>query len=155
MKKASRYPVQSVDVDRYLVIDEFFNPVVNLQSRTCDCKKFQVDQLPCAHALAVCISHHLSCYDYCAAYYSRETLAAAYACSIHPLGPEDEWTWPEHLDVPVVLPPEGRKPRGRPTKKRKPSQGEEKKRSKCSRCGGFGHNRQKCSVPIPVCEAAA
>ncbi|KAK1557465.1 hypothetical protein Q3G72_025075 [Acer saccharum] len=56
----------------------------------------------------------------------------------------EEWDVPDEVQTRVVLPPKGRKPRGRPTKKRKPSKGEEIVQRKCGRCGGMGHNRQKC-----------
>ncbi|KAK3211093.1 hypothetical protein Dsin_015799 [Dipteronia sinensis] len=54
-----------------------------------------------------------------------------------------EWNVPDDVQSVVVLPPKGRKPRGRPSKKRKPSRGEEIVHRKCGRCRGLGHNRQK------------
>ncbi|KAK3183075.1 hypothetical protein Dsin_030361 [Dipteronia sinensis] len=86
-----------------------------------------------------------SCYYYCSHYYHKETLAIAYAGSIYPVGPMQEWDVPDDVQSRVVLPPKGRKPSGRPPKKRKPSQGEEIVHRKYGRCGGLGHNRLKCS----------
>ncbi|KAK0584741.1 hypothetical protein LWI29_017845 [Acer saccharum] len=77
-------------------------------------------------------------------------LARAYGSSIYPIGPIEEWDVPDEVQTRVVLPPKGRKPRGRPAKKRKPSKGEEIVQRKCDRYGGMAHNRQKCKAPIPL-----
>ncbi|KAJ4715080.1 MuDR family transposase [Melia azedarach] len=42
--------------------------IVDIQEKTCSCGYFQLQQLPCAHALAVCrhirLSHHSLCSNY-------------------------------------------------------------------------------------------
>ncbi|CAF1926663.1 unnamed protein product [Brassica oleracea] len=55
----------------------------------------------------------------------------------------------------TMLPPQTRLPSGRPKDKRVASTGEiptpKKKKlvpDKCGRCGGTGHNRTNCVVPI-------
>ncbi|KAK2649834.1 hypothetical protein Ddye_017323 [Dipteronia dyeriana] len=110
----------------------------------------ELDQLPCRHALAACNLRCISCYDYCSPYYYKETLATSYAGSIYPVSPMQEWDVPDDVQSVVVLPPKGRKPSGCPSKKRRPSEGEEIIHRKCGRSRGLGHNRQKCKAPIPL-----
>ncbi|KAK0573575.1 hypothetical protein LWI29_034673 [Acer saccharum] len=149
-KKSRCYRVHPINLYEHHVIDGYLNGFVNLIEKTCTCRKFQLDQLPCRHALAACNLRRSSCYDFCSHYYHKETLATAYGSSIYPVGPMEEWDVPDEVQTRVVLPPKGRKPRGRPAKKRKPSKGEEIVQRKCGRCGGMGHNRQKCKAPIPL-----
>ncbi|KAK0601402.1 hypothetical protein LWI29_023913 [Acer saccharum] len=148
--KSRCYRVHPINLYEHHVIDGYLNGFVNLIEKTCTCRKFQLDQLPCRHAFAACNLRRLSCYDYCSHYYHKETLATAYGSSIYPVGPMEEWDVPDDIQSRVVLPPKGRKPRGRPAKKRKPSRGEEIVQRKCGRCGVVGHNRQKCKAPIPL-----
>jgi hypothetical protein len=148
--KSRCYRVHPINLYEHHVVDGYLNGFVNLIEKTCTCRKFQLDQLPCRHALAACNLRRSSCYDFCSHYYHKETLATAYGSSIYPVGPMEEWDVPDDVQTRVVLPPKGRKPRGRPAKKRKPSKGEEIVQQKCGRCGGIGHNRQKCKAPIPL-----
>ena len=49
----------------------------------------------------------------------------------------------------ALMPPNTRRPIGRPKKQRIRSQGEKPSRSfKCGRCGGIGHSRRTCRVAI-------
>ncbi|KAL6336650.1 hypothetical protein AAG906_035964 [Vitis piasezkii] len=93
---------------------------VNLDTRSCTCRQFDLDHIPCAHAIAACRFYNIS-----------------------------YWVVPNHISDKVVLPPKTRRPTGRPRKVRIPSSGEGKRTSRCSRCGQYGHNRKTCKRPIP------
>ncbi|XP_052292000.1 uncharacterized protein LOC127900805 [Citrus sinensis] len=135
----------------FIVKDGDLNDHVNILDKTCSCREFQLDQLPCEHALAVCrYQETLSVYDMCSRYYSSEAWVAAYAETIYPVGTEEEWEVSEEVQSNEVLPPVEKRKKGRPQQIRIPSQGEEKLRRKCGRCGSQGHNRLTCSVPIPL-----
>ena len=57
---------------------------VNILEKTYSCQEFQLDQLPCEHALVVCrYRETLSVYDMCSHYYSNESWVAAYAETIY------------------------------------------------------------------------
>ncbi|KAK2659683.1 hypothetical protein Ddye_006216 [Dipteronia dyeriana] len=150
INKSRCYQVHPINLYEHHVVDGYLNELVNLSDKTCTYQKFQLDQLPYRHALAACNLRRISCYDYCSPYYYKETLATVYAGSIYSVGSMQEWDVPDDVQSVVVLPPKERKPSGHPPKKRRPSEGEEIVHQKCGRCGGLGHNRQKCKAPIPL-----
>ncbi|XP_062100401.1 uncharacterized protein LOC133806297 [Humulus lupulus] len=108
--------------------------------------KFQEDEMPCGHAVAVIAKRNLRVYDYCAKFYKTETLKAMYEENVHHLPHKDEWNLPQHLDI-VVLPPKATIPAGRPRKKRIRSRGEPKVIITCGKCGQPRHNRKTCRKP--------
>ncbi|XP_062086749.1 uncharacterized protein LOC133792994 [Humulus lupulus] len=70
--------------------------------------KFQMDQLPCAHAIATLKEMNQDPYKYCSPYYSKEAMVATYQEIVYPIGNEDTWEIPEHIKAVKVHPPEGR-----------------------------------------------
>ncbi|XP_062118536.1 uncharacterized protein LOC133832174 [Humulus lupulus] len=80
--------VLSFNAIEYQVRDENeINFTVNIHNRTCTCNKFQEDEMPCGHAVAVIAKRNLRVYDYCAKFYKTETLKALYQENVHPLPP--------------------------------------------------------------------
>ncbi|XP_062075860.1 uncharacterized protein LOC133779986 [Humulus lupulus] len=69
---------------------------------------FQMDQLPCAHAIAVFKEMNQDPYQYCSPYYTKEDMVATYKESVYPLGNEDTWQIPEHIKAVKIHPPEGK-----------------------------------------------
>ena len=130
----------------FQVIEANETYMVNIHERSCSCKRFDEDMVPCSHALAVIAKRRLKCYDYCSKYYKTETMRATYEQTVHPLPNQSEWHLPENLDI-LVLPPKSRKPTGRPRKKRIKSHLEPTVNTKCRRCGQTGHNRRTCRNP--------
>ncbi|KAL5570617.1 hypothetical protein UlMin_027192 [Ulmus minor] len=61
---ADQYTFDVVDGDR--------NYCVDMALWTCTCRKFQLDQLPCDHVLAVVRKTPYQAYDLCSLYYTRE-----------------------------------------------------------------------------------
>ncbi|KAL6350345.1 hypothetical protein AAG906_004295 [Vitis piasezkii] len=80
---------------------------VNLDTRSCTCRQFDLDHIPCAHAIA-CRFYNISCYTLCSKYFSTKALLSSYSI-------------PNHIRDKVVLPPKTRRPTGRPRKVRIPS----------------------------------
>ncbi|KAH9783654.1 SWIM-type domain-containing protein [Citrus sinensis] len=145
------YKVVTLNMYEFIVKDGDLNGHVNILDKTCSCREFQLDQLPCEHALAVCrYRETLSVYDMCSRYYSSEAWVAAYAETIYHVGTEEEWEVSEEVQSNEVLPLVEKRKKGRPQKLRIPSQCEEKLSRKCGRCGSRGHNRLTCSAPIPL-----
>ncbi|KAK2648690.1 hypothetical protein Ddye_016179 [Dipteronia dyeriana] len=103
--KSRCYLVHPINLYEHHVVDGYLNGLVNLSDKTCTCRKFQLDQLPCRHALVACNLRRISCYDYCSPYYYKETLATVYADSIYPVSPMQEWDVPDDVQSVVVLPP--------------------------------------------------
>ncbi|TXG54078.1 hypothetical protein EZV62_019334 [Acer yangbiense] len=131
----------------FLVKDRDLDGNVDLTAKTFTCKEFDVDQLPCAHALACIRLRGFSFVDYCSPYYSSAFLVAAYSGEIHPFGQPSEWLVPEDIASKIVHPPVGRRGPGRPKKNRTPSFGEEVTQRRCTTCHRVGHNSHTCTYP--------
>ncbi|XP_070017356.1 uncharacterized protein [Nicotiana sylvestris] len=129
------------------VIDNGRLFIVYLRERTCSCRRFQLDQIPCPHAWAVLRSKNLEGEDYCSMYYNNEYMLKAYDIPIYPLPDESTWTIPVEVLEQAVLPPVWNKMPGRPKKVRykKVSESQAKRpKSSCGQCGREGHNRRTC-----------
>ncbi|KAK1354917.1 hypothetical protein POM88_048173 [Heracleum sosnowskyi] len=125
--------------------------IVDLSARSCTSKRFQMDQIPCAHAIAVFQKSNLDPYDYCSPYYTKETMVAAYKENVYPVGNKDNWQVPENLKSLIVYPPEGRIRVDRPKKRRCKTHWERNRKIlkliQCSKCKQNGHNKRTCKNP--------
>jgi hypothetical protein len=118
---------------------------VNLETRSCSCREFDLNRYPCVHAVAACRLRNISCYSLCSEYYSKFSWLAAYSHTIYPLDDARFWDPPQDIRERVVLPPNVRRAPGRPRTKRIPSRGENQPKRRCATCGVLGHNRRTCS----------
>ncbi|XP_062089537.1 uncharacterized protein LOC133796073 [Humulus lupulus] len=91
---------------------------------------YQMDQLICAHAIAIFKEINQDPYQYCSQYYTKEAMVATYKEIIYPLGNEDTWQIPKHIKVVKIHPPEGKIRVGRPKKRRCKAVWEKNKKSK-------------------------
>ncbi|XP_070030039.1 uncharacterized protein [Nicotiana sylvestris] len=72
----------------HTVIDGVKRYIVCLESKKCSCGQFQLDELPCAHALAA-LRHKNETYEnYCSPYYTKESLLRTYKISVNSLPDE-------------------------------------------------------------------
>ncbi|KAL8113473.1 hypothetical protein AgCh_020693 [Apium graveolens] len=62
---------------------------VNLATKYCTCNRFQMDQLPCAHAIAVLQKVNYNPYEYCSSYYIKQAMLAAYKELVYPVVKKD------------------------------------------------------------------
>ncbi|CAN7073774.1 unnamed protein product, partial [Brassica oleracea var. botrytis] len=146
--------VYQVDRSEFEVKNETMKFVVDLEKRHCTCNVFDIDKIPCIHAIAA--AKHIKRDEnlFIDASHLTETWAKAYAESIHPGGELSTSTYPENIDELSCPPPATKKKSGRPPTKRKRSVGEfgvpgsKSQSHKCSRCGTGGHNKSTCERPI-------
>ncbi|XP_059277575.1 uncharacterized protein LOC132031628 [Lycium ferocissimum] len=132
----------------YTVNDEARRFIIDLKKKTCSCRMFQMDEIPCPHAWAVLKSKSLMPDEYCSDLFKPKTVIKTYDVPVDPLPDESEWNIPTHICGEVVLPPRYKRPPGRPKKKRDKTLMETmigKHRNACSTCGRLGHNRRSCS----------
>ncbi|XP_009630225.1 uncharacterized protein LOC107801672 [Nicotiana tabacum] len=103
----------------YVVMDaEQRLNIVCMQKRECSCKRFQVDEIPCPHAMAVLDYTHVEAPKYCFAYYTKEYFKKTCEVPVNPLPDETTWNLPTEVLDNVVLPPIVKGKSGRPTKSR-------------------------------------
>ncbi|XP_019237991.1 PREDICTED: uncharacterized protein LOC109218117, partial [Nicotiana attenuata] len=103
----------------YTVIDGVKQYIACLENKKCTCGQFQLDEIPCAHALAALRDRNEGYENYCSPYYTRESLLRTYEMPVNPLPDESKWNVPQHISDEVVKPPTGEKKQpGRPQKGR-------------------------------------
>ncbi|XP_009590359.1 uncharacterized protein [Nicotiana tomentosiformis] len=100
----------------HTVIDGVKRFIVCLQNKRCSCRQFQLDELPCAHALAALRHKNESYENYCSPYYMRKSLLHTYKIPVDPLPDESKWNVPQHITEEVVMPPTGKRQPTRPQK---------------------------------------
>ncbi|KAK1367646.1 hypothetical protein POM88_033738 [Heracleum sosnowskyi] len=126
--------------------------VVDLNAKSCSCKRFQMDEILCAHAIAVFQKCNIDPYEYCSVYYKKETMVAAYKETVYPVGNRDTWEVPQTVKSLIVNPPEGRIRVGRPKKRRCKASWERNGKTLkpiiCGKCKQSGHNRRSCRNPV-------
>ncbi|KAH6795076.1 hypothetical protein C2S52_005553 [Perilla frutescens var. hirtella] len=151
VKMSRQYGVRCHNAHLYKVQKNDKSFLIDLHMRTCECGEFQLDQIPCSHA-AVAISAGHDIYDYVDLYFKQVTLYLAYHDRVRSVPSQDEWTVSSSFKVcPLKLVSQA----GRPKEGRYHSAGEgSSTRSRgqqvCSRCGGTGHNRKKCTAPQQI-----
>ena len=98
---------------------------VNLQTHSCTCQQFDLDHIPCSHAIVACRYVQMSFYFLCSKYYTVNSLLASYAESIYPLGQRKDWVVPNDIRSRVIT-TKTRRPAGRLRKEIIPFGGEGK-----------------------------
>ncbi|XP_019253969.1 PREDICTED: uncharacterized protein LOC109232669 [Nicotiana attenuata] len=69
----------------YSIFDKGKQRMVFLKDRTCSCRRFQLDGLPCAHAWAVLKYKYIDHIEYCSMYYTKKYLLKTYEIPIYPV----------------------------------------------------------------------
>jgi hypothetical protein len=127
--------------------------IVDLQKRTCSCRRWDMSGIPCWHAVSALRHDKISPESYVSACYSIQRYCKAYEHIIWPCRDVKDW---EKVDAMTIKAPLFVKKVGRPQKNRRqqPEEKEgkngEKKMSKhgavihCSYCGEKGHNKGGC-----------
>ena len=146
--------------DEYEVIErrergEDMRHIVHTSNKSCSCRHWQLDGIPCIHAMSAIAHRREKPEQYCHPCYFVSTSRSTYEQIIHPLPDKRLW---EQTSVNTVMPPHDRRPPGRPKKKRRRDPNEtttsshqrqrRKQTVKCGLCGHFGHNRKTCKEPI-------
>ncbi|KAL0277969.1 UNVERIFIED_CONTAM: hypothetical protein Sradi_7308800 [Sesamum radiatum] len=134
------------------VQDQNINYIVNLRTRTCNCRVWDVSGIPCKHAALGIFHRRDSLESFCDSRFSKENYMKAYSYCIHPV--PDPTFWPQDLEVEPtnLLPPIVRRMPGRPKKNRRKEPGEAPnvvRRSnmvRCKVCNDLGHNKRTCPV---------
>ncbi|GJS43735.1 transposase, MuDR, MULE transposase domain protein [Tanacetum coccineum] len=96
--KSALWVVNGIDQNLYQVYDGGHNREVNLMSRSCQCRKWQLSGIPCGHVIAVTRFLGLTdCVQFVADWFKKEKYQGTYAESIHFVGDMHEWELPSHI----------------------------------------------------------
>ncbi|KAF7820809.1 uncharacterized protein G2W53_026264 [Senna tora] len=140
---------------RFEVESPWKREVVDLNSRTCTCKCWDLTGIPCRHGVAAVYKMRRTLEEYVDLYYSTSTFLNAYSTTIGPVPGEEYWP-PTNCNQ--ILPPEYKTASGRPKKARKRAEDEPQNpftnintrkgvTTKCKNCGKPGHNYRSCKGP--------
>jgi hypothetical protein len=131
-----------------------FKCVVNLEERTCTCKKWEVSGIPCKHVVAFITSLPDQLEKHVDMYYSIEKFRAAYEALIPAMPDKSQWPKSDHgffMESPLLKPTTGRRQKerkkgctegGSSTTKRKGSH-------QCPICKGYDHRWYNCKYGDP------
>ncbi|KAL5575736.1 hypothetical protein UlMin_017435 [Ulmus minor] len=78
--------------------------VVDIFNKMCTCKEFDIDKLPCVHAITAVHHAHVSVYSLVSPYYTKEYYVLAYDETIYPVGSQSQWDVPDEVAARVVSP---------------------------------------------------
>nr|XP_025885557.1 uncharacterized protein LOC112940993 [Solanum lycopersicum] len=122
--------------------------IVCLERKTCTCGRFQHDEIPCAHAIAVLKHKNITnLHSHCSDYYKPYALEKTYKVVMVPMPDKEDWNVPEYVLDEIVRPPRYRRLAGRPRKQRNKNADEKitVNNNSCGQCGQEGHNRRTCT----------
>ncbi|XP_012845398.1 PREDICTED: uncharacterized protein LOC105965402 [Erythranthe guttata] len=127
---------------------------VNLETRTCTCRMWDVSGIPCKHVVSAIYLNKHQPEDYVHSCYTRDAYLATYNFQVFPVPGEHDYL---KSGLPQLLPPVIKKQAGRPKKKRNKTADEQETRKAdptkvsrrnlpvtCARCLKVGHNKRGC-----------
>ncbi|CAA7042433.1 unnamed protein product [Microthlaspi erraticum] len=129
--------------------------IVDIRTRVCSCRRWQIYGLPCAHAAAALISCGQNVHMFAEACFTVVSYQQTYSQMIGEV--PDRSLWKEEGEEVVggggslrIRPPKTRRPPGRPKKKvvRVENLKRPKRIVQCGRCHLLGHSQKKCTQPI-------
>ncbi|XP_039020304.1 uncharacterized protein LOC120152079 [Hibiscus syriacus] len=131
--------------------------VVDIRTRSCYCRGWDLTGLPCAHAIAALLSCRQNMRKFTESCFTVANYRKAYSQTIHPVPDKALWEeMPEqfrngnnYADV-IIKPPKLLEQPVRPKKRRAltGNVGRAKRMVHCSRCNQTGHFRTTCTAPI-------
>ncbi|XP_016454362.1 uncharacterized protein LOC107778587 [Nicotiana tabacum] len=108
----------NLDSMLFRINNEGIKFIVDLKKGTCDCLEFQLDELPCPHAIAAINKRYLQKSDYSSKWYSRETWFKTYEGHVNTVGDQNSWDIPQNVESEVTKSPDIEILQGRRQKKR-------------------------------------
>lgn len=130
--------------------------IVDIRTRMCSCRRWQLYGLPCAHAAAALLSCGHNVHLFAEPCFTVENYRETYSQLINPIPDKSLWKEPGEgteggsakADI-TIRPPKTRRPPGRPKKKvlRVENFKRPKRVVQCGRCHMLGHSQKKCSMP--------
>ena len=111
---SSMYQVEPINFKECNVKYVGIIALVNLDVCSCTCGQFDLNHIPCAHAISACRYYNIECYTLCSQYFTIKELLSSYSESIYPTRSEIDWIIPDDIRNKVVLPLKTKRLVGRP-----------------------------------------
>lgn len=129
--------------------------VVNVDANTCGCRRWDINGVPCKHAVSCIYKKKEHPEDYMSAFFKRAMYQVAYNNIIYPVPSKDSWT---KTETPDIDPPTFTRHPGRPKKSRRkgvhevpqPGSRHRMTTTTCSNCHKPGHKYTSCTTPLRV-----
>jgi hypothetical protein len=124
--------------------------VVDMEAHTCGCRKWDVTDIPCGHAISVILHQGRDPVEELNEYYDKMMYLVAYDHVIFPVPSAEQWP---RGSQPNIEPPKIRAAPGRPRQVREIGVDEPRNSSairkwgqklKCGYCMKLGHNKRSC-----------
>ncbi|XP_016558900.1 uncharacterized protein LOC107858659 [Capsicum annuum] len=106
--KALRMTVKPVGSYLYCVYDSGRRYIVDIERDTCNCGRYQIDEIPCPYGIAVLKSKNVDVKDYSRYFselYRPQTIVKTYELPIVPMSDKKDWNVLGFVDDEEVLPP--------------------------------------------------
>ncbi|KAF2325311.1 hypothetical protein GH714_026407 [Hevea brasiliensis] len=146
IKRAHNCHVLKANDAEFEVVSREGSHIVNIRSRQCSCRGWQLRGLPCDHAVAALMFCRQNVYRFAESCFTVANYRKAYSQTIHPIPDKALWRNEGYDDVgPRINPPRSfRPPPGKSRKKRVRTEdgGRVKRPVHCSRCHQTGHLEQ-------------
>jgi len=131
-----------------------FKCVVNLDERTCHCRKWQVSGIPCKHAIAFITSLREPLEKHVDMYYSVQKFRAAYEILIPAMPDKSQWPQSDHgyfMHPPLIKSTSGRRQnkRAKGCTEANGSTTKKKGSHQCPICKDYGHRWYNCKDGDP------
>nr|XP_009758437.1 PREDICTED: uncharacterized protein LOC104211130 [Nicotiana sylvestris] len=97
IKPTFKFRVLPIDRLKFNVKEGGMEFIVDLDKRTCDCSKFQLDEIPCEHAIAAIGSIYQKTSAFCSTYYSRDFWLKTYGGQVNSIGDSTIWVIPDNV----------------------------------------------------------
>ncbi|KAI4310882.1 hypothetical protein MLD38_035828 [Melastoma candidum] len=131
--------------------------IVDIRTRVCSCRRWQIYGVPCAHAAAALISCGHNVQLFAEPCFTVTSYRETYSQAINLIPSRNFWKGPGEgtdgggakADI-TIRPPKTRRPPGRPKKKvpRAESTKRPKRVVQCGRCHLLGHSQKKCTLSV-------
>ncbi|XP_047257559.1 uncharacterized protein LOC107849026 [Capsicum annuum] len=140
----------------YCVYESGRRYITNIDHGTYNCYWYQIDEIPCAHVIAVLKSKNFDVKEYgryCSELYRPNTIVKMYELLIVPMLDTKDWNVLEFINAEKVLPPKYKGPSSRPKKGRhlKSSESLTASSNHCGKCGRADHNWRTCDYFLKEC----
>ncbi|KAL5707153.1 hypothetical protein ACHQM5_025238 [Ranunculus cassubicifolius] len=148
-KAASFQVLRSDEVEFEVLSADYRSDIVNIGTRSCSCRDWQLYGLPCSHGVAAILSCRKEVSVFSEKCFTVASYRLAYSEMLHPVPDQSEWNKVSAENITIVRPPKFRRPPGRPEKKRQCVE-EDLNKGKhtvhCSKCNQTGHYKTTCKA---------